>query len=418
MRIRSITIGAPVSYPVAEKSFHTYGQFQARARQAFEAARLDVQTVRLATQPFPEILAQAGPDAALPFARQMEALCRAHDIDYCSIGPVTTAQPGTGPDNLAYIDAIPALIQQTETVFASIAVTARASGINLTAIARAARIVNQIAHATPDGFGNLRLAILANCDPGSPFFPVAFHRGPTPSFSIATEAADLAVEAFTGAATLEEARASLRQAVEETAQAITTVAHKLQAELDLPFAGIDFSMAPYPETARSIGHAIEALGVTSFGGSGTLFAVALITSVLREARFPRCGFSGLFLPVLEDATLAQRSAEGRYTLDSLLLYSTVCGTGLDTIPLPGDVSDDEIAAILLDVATLALVADKPLTARLMPIPGKRAGETTEFDFPYFANAAILETKGSGVPRILANNSFYRLIRPNAPAEGE
>jgi uncharacterized protein len=148
--------------------------------------------------------------------------------------------------------------------------------------------------------------------------------------------------------------------------------------------------------------------VDVFGANGTLFAVAFIKRVLREARFPRCGFSGMFLPVLEDYTMAQRSAEGLFTLDSLLLYSTVCGTGLDTIPLPGDVSVDELAAILLDVATLALIADKPLTARLMPIPGKAAGDMTDFSFSYFANARILGTRGRGATRILKDNRFVRL----------
>jgi uncharacterized protein (UPF0210 family) len=111
---------------------------------------------------------------------------------------------------------------------------------------------------------------------------------------------------------------------------------------------------------------------------------------------------------LEDSILAQRSGEGLYTLDSLLLYSAVCGTGLDTIPLPGDVSVEETASILLDVATLALVADKPLTARLMPIPGNKAGDVTNFDFPYFANARILEVRGRGGARIFENNHFVSL----------
>jgi uncharacterized protein (UPF0210 family) len=182
----------------------------------------------------------------------------------------------------------------------------------------------------------------------------------------------------------------------------------LEAEFNFRFGGIDFSPAPYPEVARSIGHAIEKLGVDAFGGNATLFAVAFTKSVLREARFPRCGFSGLLLPVLEDRTLAQRSVEDLFTLDSLLLYSTVCGTGLDTVPLPGDVSVDELAAILLDVATLALVADKPLTARLMPIPGKRAGDLTDFDFAYFANARILDVKGRGAARIFENSRFVSL----------
>ena len=106
--------------------------------------------------------------------------------------------------------------------------------------------------------------------------------------------------------------------------------------------------------------------------------------------------------------MAQRSAENLYTLDSLLLYSAVCGTGLDTVPLPGEVTVDELAAILLDVATLAVVADKPLTARLMPIPGKGAGEVTDFDFPYFANARILDVRGRGAATILSGGSTIRI----------
>ncbi len=104
------------------------------------------------------------------------------------------------------------------------------------------------------------------------------------------------------------------------------------------------------------------------------------------------------LPVLEDATLAARSMQ--YTLDSLLLYATVCGTGLDTIPLPGDTPTDALAAILLDLATLAVKLDKPLTGRLMPIPGLRAGDMTQFDFEYFANARVLETRSSRPLRVL------------------
>jgi uncharacterized protein (UPF0210 family) len=136
--------------------------------------------------------------------------------------------------------------------------------------------------------------------------------------------------------------------------------------------------------------------------------VAFTTRVLREAQFPRCGFSSIMLPVLEDRIMAQRSVENLYALDSLLLYSTVCGTGLDTIPLPGDVSVEELSAILLDVATLALIADKPLTARLMPVPGKRAGDMTDFQFEYFANARILDVKRKAAGKIFENNRSVSL----------
>ncbi|MBI3536023.1 MAG: DUF711 family protein, partial [Chloroflexi bacterium] len=92
-----------------------------------------------------------------------------------------------------------------------------------------------------------------------------------------------------------------------------------------------------------------------------------------------------------------------FTLNNLLLYSTVCGTGLDTVPLPGDTTSDAIAALLLDLATLAVKLDKPLTARLIPIPGLRAGDATKFDFEYFANARALELKASSILKIFASD---------------
>ena len=122
---------------------------------------------------------------------------------------------------------------------------------------------------------------------------------------------------------------------------------------------------------------------------GSLAAAAILTEIIGRARFPRTGFSGLMLPVLEDAVLARRAAEGRLTVKDLLLYSAVCGTGLDTIPLPGDTSAGQIAALLLDLCAMALRLDKPLTARLMPIPGKKAGDPTNFNFDYFANSRVM-----------------------------
>jgi hypothetical protein len=94
------------------------------------------------------------------------------------------------------------------------------------------------------------------------------------------------------------------------------------------------------------------------------------------------------LPILEDSVLSQRWTEGRLSLDEMLAYSAVCGTGLDVIPLPGDVSGDQLAAILGDVASLSVKWHKPLSARLLPVAGKKAGDQTEFDDPFLVNAKI------------------------------
>jgi uncharacterized protein (UPF0210 family) len=139
----------------------------------------------------------------------------------------------------------------------------------------------------------------------------------------------------------------------------------------------------------SIAYAIERLGLGRFGEPGTVTAAALITAALKETSLRTCGYCGLMLPVLEDAGLAERNNQGLLRLSSLLAYSAVCGTGLDTIPLPGDVSEAQLAAVLLDVGTLGWKLGKPLSARLFPVPGKRAGEYTEFDFAYFVNTRIM-----------------------------
>jgi hypothetical protein len=202
-----------------------------------------------------------------------------------------------------------------------------------------------------------------------------------------------------------EARDRLVAAIEAAAADIVDLVKPLAEDDDVRFAGIDFSLAPFPEEARSIGAAVERLGVDRFGAPGTLFAATFLTDCLRRARYPRCGFNGLMLPVLEDAVLAARSHERLFTVNDLLLYSAVCGTGLDTVPLPGDVTEEELAGILLDVAALALRLDKPLTARLMPIPGARAGDVTRFDFAYFSNGRVLDVKGRGSPALFVRSPW-------------
>jgi hypothetical protein len=114
------------------------------------------------------------------------------------------------------------------------------------------------------------------------------------------------------------------------------------------------------------------------------------------------------LPVLEDSTLATRAAQGVLTVKDLLLYSAVCGTGLDTVPLPGDVSVEQLYAVLLDLAALSQRLGKPLTARLMPIPGKKAGDPTHFDFAYFANSRVLALDAEPLQGMLVGAESFSL----------
>jgi uncharacterized protein (UPF0210 family) len=173
----------------------------------------------------------------------------------------------------------------------------------------------------------------------------------------------------------------------------------------LKFTGIDFRWRLSSEEL-SIG---TALGILVCPVNG-LSQQPLCSDTLDRARFTRAGFSGLFLPLLEDAILARRAADGSLGVKDLLLYSAVCGTGLDTIPLPGDTTADQLTALLLDLASLSLRLDKPLTARLMPIPGKKAGDPTGFDFDYFANSKVLSLSAEPLEKFLAGDESFTLQR--------
>jgi hypothetical protein len=341
----------------------------------------------------------------LEVAAELWHHCPKAGFEYLSLGPILADASGA---NLSSMELLPELLRSTESVFASVLVTGADRALSLEAIKRTAGIIREVAHTTHLGFGNLRLAMLANVGPHSPFFPAAYHDGGAPALGIATESADLALAAFSEAGSFERARTRLISAIESNAEQITGCIGPLAERCGYRFVGIDFSLAPYPDAARSIGAAMEHLGVDRFGAPGSLFVASFITDCLRRASYPRCGFSGLMLPVLEDVTLAARTREGLFTVNDLLLYSAVCGTGLDTVPLPGDVSEPELAGILLDVAALALRLDKPLTARLMPIPGARAGDMTEFDFAYFSNGRVLDVKGPGSNKLFERGDWLTM----------
>ena len=230
MRVRSVTLGTNLSYPIDGGGFSSFGAFQARARTLFGEAGLEVQTVRLATQPFPEVPGIERPEHVVSFARELEALCQDHGLDFCSIGTVDATRPGA---DLCYLDALPDVIHETHNTFASALIAGHDSGINLAATRRAAQVIYDVARVEANGFGNLRFAVLANCGPGSPFFPASYHRGQGTGFAVATEAADLAVSSFAQAKTLDQAQENLRTAVEATARTIEGVCYALEGEFGL-----------------------------------------------------------------------------------------------------------------------------------------------------------------------------------------
>jgi len=401
MKVRAITGFLDPGWPLVPERIASLAECLGAIRQALGDAGYETQTLRLATPPPSRIDKPVPPSDRPEVAGQLAAESLSHGIEYTNIGPAL-------PDELDGFRVVPEVLAAAESVFCSGLYASVPSGLSLPAARACAEAIQGASTVSSDGFANLRFAGLANVGPGSPFFPAAYHDGGPPAVALATESADLAVESFRNAASLAAARRALVSSIESHAAALAMAAEPVAAEHDVRFLGIDFSLAPYPEPNRSVGTAIELLGIPALGLSGTAAAAAFLTDCLDQAQFTRTGFCGLMLPVLEDSILALRAAEGRLGLTELLLMSTVCGCGLDTIPLPGEVSVESLAALLIDLGALALRHNKPVTARLMPIPGKSAGDPIHFDFPYFADSRVMELPAMPLTGLLASSDPLQL----------
>ncbi|HWT88855.1 MAG TPA: DUF711 family protein [Candidatus Angelobacter sp.] len=379
-KIRTITAFLNLDRAQVQQQIADALQMLRRAKTIFESRGYEVQTIRIATQPFPEYTKGLTPQQTIVFFKDLDALAEKEKF-----------APGIGPamlnadDPESQADLLADILANTKHIRGSI-VIAGEDGVRWRAIGAAARAIKKLEDSTEHSQGNFNLGAIADVPPLSPFFTAAYVDGFGHQFAIGLESANVVAEAFRGATDIDSARQKLTGMLSSEAIEIERHANRIDMETGWAYVGIDLSPAPLKDV--SIGAAIENLIAQPFGSAGTLTAAATITAAVKAVSVKQTGYNGLMLPILEDSRLAERWSQGRVTLEGLLSYSAVCGTGLDTIPLPGDVSTAQLSLILADVATLAVKWHKPLSARLLPVKGKIAGDTTEFNDPFLVNAVI------------------------------
>ena len=380
MKIRTITTGISLTSTKEAAKIGRVAEFNRQAQGYFESQGYVVQSTRVTTNPWGDYLTGLSPTEIVAEIVALDQLGQELELDFLNIGCAKT------PEEIALIPEINS--QTSARIYASSKIGEAQAGINWANARESARAIQRISQQTENGYGNFRFCAWANCLPGIPFFPASYHEGEI-SFAIGLECSDSVSQAFAAADSLAAGAEKLGEILAEALQKIEAIAAYLSQQSGFSYGGIDASVTPSLEPKESLAFAYESLGFGKFGQPATLAISASITEVLKKLPVKTCGYSGLMLPVCEDVGLAQRANEQTYNLTNLLLYSAVCGCGLDTVPIPGDVTASQIEAILLDVASLATKLDKPLSARLLPVPGKKAGEMTDFNSPYLVDCRIM-----------------------------
>jgi uncharacterized protein len=353
------------------------------AKADFVRRGYQTETIRIVTQPLGELVGGQSDDDALRLLKTLDDLS-AKEGFIPSVGAAMmrdTDDPRTMHLLATALSTLPNI--QANSIIAA------EDGIHWQVIRESAALVHYLTdHAAPS-HGNFNFTATAMVQPYGPFYPGAYHSGAGRRFSIGFESANVVQEVF--ARTHGDFTGSVAELTRQLtihARVAASVGASVAATTGWTFMGVDPTPAPLGEV--SIGAAIETYTGAKFGSSGTMTAALIITTAVKGVPVRQVGYSGLMVPVLEDKLLAQRWADGTITTDALLAYSAVCGTGLDTIPYPGDISVDQLARIFGDVASLAWKWHKPLSARLQPVAGKRAGDLTQFDGPFLFNTKLHE----------------------------
>ncbi len=380
-KVRAITGFVRLDRATSDKQIAEALVVLRKAKSAFEAAGYQVESLRLTTQPLAELVAGLSEEQALAFLTHLDQLSVKENF----IPNVGAAMMHDSDDPAAMH-----LLERALSTLPNIegnTIIADEAGIHWKTIHRTSELVKYVSEHSPRSQGTFNFTATAMLKPLAPFFPGSYHTGAGKQFSIGFEGANVVAEVFArDKGNAESATADLTAALTRHALVADKIGNKVAAETGWSYVGVDPTPAPLGDV--SIGAAIENFTGARFGSSGTLTAARIITAAVKAVPVKQIGYSGLMVPVMEDKLLAQRWAESTYNIDSLLAYSAVCGTGLDTIPLPGDVSLEQMDRIFADVASLATKWNKPLSARLQPIPNKKPGDQTDFEDPYLFNTTL------------------------------
>lgn len=380
-RIRTITAGVTLENLNDIGTINNAIAFLEKSKKVFVSSGYEVQTVRISTQNLHELILGNPTKQTIQQLKEIDKILVQNNIGL-AIGELISGNQYDAKLANWTVE----LIKETSNISFSVPISSENIGIHHQSIKTAAEICIALSQNSSGGEANFRFTASANCPAGIPFFPAAFHKGKN-SFAIGLEYPNLITKVFEKS-DWENAEANLKSELNKQFKPIEILAQTLQSS-NWKYDGIDTS--PAPGLDASIGQAIETLTGKPFGSPTTLSACAIITKAIKNLEVKSCGYSGLMLPIIEDKILAKRAIENRYTVAELLLFSSVSGTGLDVIPVSGDIDRVTIEGIYRDVASLSIkYFNKALSARLFPIPQKKAGDIVDFENPYLTSSVVMK----------------------------
>ena len=401
--VRTVTLGVSL-FDCASTDYDTFA-YRLRAKISKYAKRLvetcnmvgdrygiPVVNKRISVSPIGTVCSSFTRDQLAAVCRELDAAAKEVGVDFVG-GFGALVEKGITPGERNLIDSLPEALATTDRVCSSINVGSTKAGINMDAVALMGQRVLDVAQATSDrdGIGAAKLVVFCNIPQDVPFMAGAYLGIGEPDVvidvgvsgpGVVKKAIDRAVRRRGEQVSITE----IAEIIKTTAFKVTKVGQLIGTEvaekMNLPFGVADLSLAPTPEVGDSVGEIFQSVGLSSIGAPGSTAVLAMLNDAVKKggvfASSSVGGLSGAFIPVSEDAAIADAAAKGLLTLEKLEAMTCVCSVGLDMIAIPGDTPADVISAIIADESAIGMINAKTTAVRLIPVPGKTVGERAEF----------------------------------------
>ncbi len=417
--VRAVTLGLDLLDCRAATVHETCRRIQAKIRRfgaglvptcndVAERNGIPVTNKRIAITPIAHVCAGFDQAGFVAVAQALDDVASEIGIDFVG-GFSANAESGLTPASRALIAALPAALAKTQKVCASINVGSTRAGINMDAVVLLGQTIKDLAERSADtgGFAAAKLVIFTNQPGDNPFMAGAIHGLGQPEAvlnigvsgpGVVARALERRVAAGGAPLGLHDLADEIKRAAFRVTRAGELIGRRVAEALGLPLGIVDLSLAPTPAIGDSIGEILKILGVDAIGAPGSTAILALLNDAVKKggsfASQSVGGLSGAFIPVCEDHELAEAVRAGSLTLEKLEAMTSVCSVGLDMVAIPGDVDAATLAAITADEMVIGMINNKTTAVRLIPVPGKRAGDFVAFG-GLFGESAILPVRNSG-----------------------
>lgn len=376
---------------IRTKITHFSENFVTVCNRIGEKYGIPVVNKRIAVSPVAVIGAPFSSSQFVEIAKTLNDIAKEMDIDFIG-GFTALVEKGIAGGDRALIEAIPQALAETQRVCSSVNVASTRAGINMDAVLLMARTIKQAANLTADqdGLACTKLCVFSNIPQDNPFMAGAYlGTGETDAvINVGVSGPGVVKKAIDRALSSDPELnlGQLSEIIKKTAYKVTRVGELIGREvaetLKIPFGVVDLSLAPTPTVGDSVGEIFQSLGLLSIGVPGTTAALAMLNDAVKKggafASSHVGGLSGAFIPVSEDLNIAEAARSGHLSLEKLEAITSVCSVGLDMVAIPGDTSDETIAGIIADEMAIGVINKKTTATRLIPVPGKKAGDNAYF----------------------------------------